>query len=88
MTRRLEEPLNNSRYCVDVKKREIHDLDNEKLLCQIDSVIKEGNVRPYLDIISAHMEGFVDCRCCIGILKEFCRDASKVESRNMACENR
>ena len=81
MARRLGEPLYGAQYCVDIKKREIHDLDHEKAICQIDKIIEAGNARPCWSPLSGHREGYADCKCCIGVLKDFCEDVSEVRHR-------
>ena len=48
MTRRQGPPLNGAQYCANTSpsKKEVHDLDNEKTLCQIDEIVQAGHAKP------------------------------------------
>jgi hypothetical protein len=47
-------------------KREVHDLDNEKVQCQIDEIIRAGNDRPYTTLTAARSAGYDNCAYCLG----------------------
>ena len=68
MARRPGSPLFNKRYCGNTNKKEVHDLDNEKTLCQIDEIIAAGHARTFdpdtLD--QAHREDYDNGAYCIG----------------------
>lgn len=66
MARRSGYPLYGARYCGNINTKEVHDLDNEKLLCQINEIIQAGHAKPFNSIIEAHREGFDNCAYCIG----------------------
>ncbi len=57
--RRQGHPLYGARYCANTSpsKKEVHDLDNEKAVCQIDEIIKAGHARPYHTLESARAAG-------------------------------
>ena len=68
MARRQGPPLNGARYCANISPstKEVHDLDNEKNLCQIDEIIAVGHAKPYQTLAEAHKDGYDNCRWCIG----------------------
>jgi hypothetical protein len=45
---------------------EVHDLDNEKTLCQIDEIIRAGHAVPCNSLDDAHRAGYDNCAYCIG----------------------
>jgi hypothetical protein len=45
---------------------EVHDLDNEKAVCQIDEIIAAGHAVPFNDLETAHKAGHDNCAYCIG----------------------
>ena len=47
---------------------EVHDLNNEKVLCQIDEIIRAGHALVFTPdtLAQAHTEGFDNCAYCIG----------------------
>jgi hypothetical protein len=61
-------PLLGKRYCGNVIKKEVHDLDNEKPNCQIDEIIRAGHAKGFSPdtLYQAHTEGFDNCAYCIG----------------------
>ena len=72
MARRLDPPLDGNRYCGNTNKKEVHDLDNEKIVCEIDEIIDAGHARIFTPdtLEQANKEGYDDCAYCIGrILK-------------------
>ena len=58
--------MNGERYCGNVNTMEVHDLDNEKAQCQIDTIISNGHDRPYRSLQAAHSAGFDNGAWCIG----------------------
>lgn len=66
MARRWGPPLNGARYCCNRSKAEVHDLDNEKGVCQIDEIIRAGNAVPCDSLDVAHQAGYDNCHWCIG----------------------
>ena len=68
MARRPGPPLHGNRYCGNTNKKEVHDLDNEKTLCQIDEIITAEHARTFDPdtLEQAHREGYDNCAYCIG----------------------
>lgn len=68
MARRREHPLNGKRFCGNTNKMEVHDLDNEKIACQIEEVIGAGHAVAFeTDTLEqAHKERYDNCAYCIG----------------------
>ena len=68
MTRRYTGHMNGERHLANTNpsKREVHDLDNEKALCQIDEIIRAGHDKPYNSHDAAKRDGFDNCAHCIG----------------------
>lgn len=68
MGRRHGYPLNGSRFCGNSSpsKKEVHDLDNEKPVCQIDEIIRAGHAVPFNSLDDAHRQGYDNCAYCIG----------------------
>jgi len=68
MARRPGHPLYGAKYCANTSpsKREVHDLDNEKTVCQIGEIIQAGHAKPYNSLITAHDDGYDNCHYCIG----------------------
>jgi len=64
--RRQGPPLYGSRYCGNKNKKEVHDLDNEKVLCQIDEIIRAGHAVPFNTLPDARQAGYDNCHYCIG----------------------
>jgi hypothetical protein len=72
--RRYTAPIYGSRYVGNTDKKEVHDLDNEKMgsnECQIDEIIRAGHARTFNpDLLDqAHKEGYDNCAYCIGSSK-------------------
>lgn len=66
MSRRYEGHMNGERYCGNVKKQEVHDLDQEKTNCQIDEIIAASHDRPFTSLATAHAQGYDNCHWCLG----------------------
>lgn len=68
MSRRNSGNMSGQRYLANTSpsKREVHDLDSEKLVCQIDEIIKAGHDKPYTSREAANRDGFDNCAYCIG----------------------
>lgn len=64
--RRYTGNMNGERYLGNVNTTEVHDLDNEKSLCQIDEIIKAGHDQPFQSLEAAHRAGYNNCHWCIG----------------------
>lgn len=58
--------MNGERYLGNTNTTEVHDLDNEKALCQIDEIINAGHDRPFNSLDDAHRIGYDNCHWCIG----------------------
>lgn len=68
MPRRPGYPLYGSRFCGNMNKKEVHDLDNEKNLCQIDEIIRSMHAKSFIPdtVEQAHGQGYDNCAYCIG----------------------
>jgi len=68
MARRYSGHMNGERYLANTSpsKLEVHDLDNEKVSCQIDEIIKAGHDKPYNSHEAANRDGYDNCAYCIG----------------------
>jgi hypothetical protein len=66
MSRRYTGGMNGQRYLGNKNKKEVHDLDNEKTLCQIDEILKAGNAVPFNTLDEANRAGYDNCKWCIG----------------------
>ncbi len=68
MTRRQGPPLNGAQYCANTSpsKKEVHDLDKEKVKCQIDEIVRAGHAKPYQSLHTAYVDGYDCCHWCIG----------------------
>ena len=58
--------MNGERYLGNTNKKEVHDLDNEKTLCQIDEIIKARHEVPFKALADARANGFDNCAYCLG----------------------
>lgn len=67
MSRRHRSPFKGSRYIGNTNTNEVHDLDNEKAVCQIDEIMSE-HVRTFSPDTHAEAKrkGFDNCAYCIG----------------------
>jgi hypothetical protein len=68
MARRYRGHMGGERYLADTHPRKmlVHDLDNEKIECQIDAIIRAGNDKPFSMRPDASREGFHSCDYCLG----------------------
>jgi hypothetical protein len=68
MARRPWPPVLNKRFCGNSNKMEVHDLDNEKIACQIEKIIDAGHAVTFNPdtLEQARSEGFDNCHYCIG----------------------
>lgn len=70
MSRRPGAPTYNKRFVgnKDPDHMEVHDLDNEKTLCQIDEIIQAGHAITFSPdtLHQAHQQGYDNCAYCIG----------------------
>jgi hypothetical protein len=60
--------MKGERYLANTSpsKLEVHDLDNEQTLCQINEIIAAGHDRPYDSLSGARAAGFDNCAYCLG----------------------
>ena len=58
----------NKRYLGNANKKEVHDLHNETVYCQIDEIIKAGHAVVFSPdtLDQAHREGYDNGHYCIG----------------------
>lgn len=65
---RFDPRLHGKRFCGNINKKEVHDLDNETPQCWIDKIIAAGHAKKfYPDTLKqAHKEGYDNCAYCIG----------------------
>ncbi len=66
MTRRHNLPLFGVRLCGNTATKDVHDLDNETVQCQIDEIVASGNAFPFKSLEKAHQLGYDKCHYCIG----------------------
>ena len=66
MAQRFEGNMNGERFLGNTEKLEVHDLNHEKVNCQIDEIIKAGNDKAFNTIYEAIREGYDNCYWCIG----------------------
>lgn len=66
MTRRFNGNMNGERYLGNINKKEVHDLDNEKNLCQINEIIRAGHDKPFSTLNEAKLSGYDNCHWCLG----------------------
>jgi hypothetical protein len=70
MSRRPGAPTYGKRFVGnrDPEHREVHDLDNEKVVCQIDEIIKAGHAITFSPdtLRQANQQGYDNCAYCIG----------------------
>lgn len=68
MARRYTGNMKGEQYLANANptKREVHNLDNERSQCQIDSIIRAGHDRPYTSLAAARAAGYDNCAWCIG----------------------
>lgn len=65
MARRFISPLFGVRFCGNTNTTEVHDLDNEQVVCQIDEIIQAGHAIPFNTFDDAHQAGHDNCHYCI-----------------------
>jgi hypothetical protein len=68
MARRYTSHMAGERYLAnaDPSSLKVHDLDQEKSRCQIDTIIGVGHDRPYHYLHAAKKEGYDNCAWCLG----------------------
>jgi len=68
MARRHRFPLYNNRFCGNTNKKEVHDLDNEMKVCQIEEILGANHAVTFDPdtVEQAYKEGFDNCHYCIG----------------------
>jgi len=63
---RITKNMSGERFLFDSSAKEIHDLRNEKFLCQISDIIEEGNEQGVDSLIVSRIIGNDECPFCIG----------------------
>ena len=68
MARRYTSNMNGEQYLADrnPRLRQVHDLDNERIRCQVDEIIRAGHDWPCTSLFAAHADGYDNCAHCIG----------------------
>lgn len=68
MARRYTGHMSGERYLANASpsKMEVHDLDNERVGCYIDEIIRAGHDRPYTSLETARANGYDNCAWCLG----------------------
>jgi hypothetical protein len=67
MARRNYPPFNGKRFIGNKNHMEVHDLDNEKIACEIDKIKLEHVVTFFPDSLeTARANGYDNCAHCIG----------------------
>lgn len=66
MARRNSGKMNGERFLGNIHTMEVHDLDNEKPQCQIDTIIGAGNETPFHTLQAAKAAGYDNGHWCIG----------------------
>jgi hypothetical protein len=66
MSRRYSGNMRGEQFCGNANSKEVHDLDNERVNCQIDEIIRAGNDRAFNSLTTAHAYGYDNCRWCLG----------------------
>lgn len=64
--RRYKGEMNGEKFIGNIIKRELHDLDNEKPLCQIDHILNAKNEIPFNFYFEAKDAGYNNCVYCLG----------------------
>lgn len=65
MALRFDGNMRGERFVGNTLTLEVHDLLNEKTLCQIDEILKAGNDEPILTLFEAKLKGYDHCPYCI-----------------------
>lgn len=58
--------MSGEKYCGKINSKEVHNLDNEQAVCQIDKITLAGHDRPFNQLPHAHREGYDNCNWCLG----------------------
>lgn len=53
-------------YMGNTHTKEVHDLDNETIDCQIGEILTAKHDRPYNSLEAAHADGYANCAHCLG----------------------
>lgn len=64
--RRYGGKMNGERYLGNTNTTEVHDLDNERVSCQIDEIMKAGHETPFNSLSEAKSKGYDNCAHCVG----------------------
>lgn len=52
-------------FCENISKKEVHDLGNETVMCQIYEIIKAGHAISFDTLQEAKAKSYDNCVCCI-----------------------
>ena len=66
MARRYGGNMRGKQYCGNKNTTEVHGLDNEQTLCQIDEIIAAGHDVPFDTLRKAKTAGYDNCHWCLG----------------------
>lgn len=64
--RRFIGNMSGARYCANTSTKEVHDLENEKINCRINDIIRAGHDKPFHVLVEAYIEGYDRCKWCNG----------------------
>jgi hypothetical protein len=65
MMRRFSGRMLGQQYLGNTGAKEVHDLDNEQPLCQIDEIMRAGHETPFDSLPAARAAGFDNCFWCL-----------------------
>ena len=51
--------LSGERYCGDMGRKQVHDLDHENAVCHIDEILHRRDVLPFRTLENAHALGYL-----------------------------
>lgn len=58
--------MNGERYMGNINKKEVHDLDNEKIGCEKDKILKNGHEKPFKTFDEVPRPEYDNCAHCLG----------------------
>lgn len=64
--RRNRGNMHGEKYLGNTNEKEVHDLDNETVNCQINEIIAAGHDMPFTSLVVAKLSGFDNCAYCVG----------------------
>ncbi len=66
MSRRYTGNMNGERYLANKNKKEVHDLDQETINCQINEILAARHETPFTSLDMAKLFGYDNCHWCLG----------------------